>query len=162
MLAFDTTAVDKLAVDLDDFMYDFDYYDYMDSTDGDREKAINELKTSLYKGDVSGILADLQSILEEKEMDDDLSVAEETKIEGLITRTKRYEGACFRVYWTYAGKNHFGFIKASSPSDATAIALSTLRKDCKVTQITQAFEHQITRQNICLNFANPAPEPMFG
>lgn len=158
MNIFDTSNVDKLAFELDAFGYDFDYYDYMDATDGDRETSINELKASLYKGDISVIVSSLETIL-----DEDLSVEDEKRLKDLIARTKRFEGACFKVRWEVYGKETFGFIKASSPEEAIDISRDMLdQKICTLIGISQAFEHQITRQNLCLNFHNPAPEPLFG
>ena len=56
--------VEKLAVDLDDFAFDFDFYHYKDSVE-DREQAVEALKEQIQAGDVQPIREWLQAAVEE-------------------------------------------------------------------------------------------------
>ena len=57
--------VEKLAVDLDDFAFDFDFYHYKDSVE-DREQAVEALKEQIQAGDVQLIREWLQAAVEEQ------------------------------------------------------------------------------------------------
>ena len=52
--------VEKLAVDLDDYAFDFDFYHYKDSVE-DREQAVEVLKEQIQAGDVQTIREWLQA-----------------------------------------------------------------------------------------------------
>ena len=71
--------VEKLAVDLDDFAFDFDFYHYKDSVE-DREQAVEALKEQIQAGDVQPIREWLQAAVEESEGESAEKAAE------LITR----------------------------------------------------------------------------
>ena len=58
--------VEKLAADLDDFAFDFDFYHYKDSVE-DREQAVEALKEQIQAGDVQPIREWLQVAVEEAE-----------------------------------------------------------------------------------------------
>ena len=58
--------VEKLAADLDDFAFDFDFYHYKDSVE-DREQAVEALKEQIQAGDVQTIREWLQVAVEESE-----------------------------------------------------------------------------------------------
>lgn len=58
--------VEKLAADLDDFAFDFDFYHYKDSVE-DREQAVEALKEQIQAGDVQPIREWLQVAVEESE-----------------------------------------------------------------------------------------------
>lgn len=63
--------VSSLAVKLNDFYKDFDYYDYMDKTDGDEPQAIDELVEQLGDQKASqGIVDALKEIKENSELDE--------------------------------------------------------------------------------------------
>ena len=70
------SETEKLANDIDQFAYDYDYYDYMDAID-DREISVDRLVTDLNKGDVSGIKEWLQGIVEESDVPEDIEKAKE-------------------------------------------------------------------------------------
>lgn len=71
--------IEKLAVDLDDFAFDFDFYHYKDSVE-DREQAVEALKEQIQAGDVQPIREWLQAAVEESEGESAEKAAE------LITR----------------------------------------------------------------------------
>ena len=58
--------VEKLAADLDNFAFDFDFYHYKDSVE-DREQAVEALKEQIQAGDVQPIREWLQVAVEESE-----------------------------------------------------------------------------------------------
>ena len=58
--------VEKLAADLDDFAFDFDFYHYKDSVE-DREQAVEALKEQIQAGDIQPIREWLQVAVEESE-----------------------------------------------------------------------------------------------
>ncbi|WP_108775970.1 hypothetical protein [Lactimicrobium massiliense] len=64
-------TIDELAQRLDQFAYDFDPYDYMDSMDN-REAGFEQVKADLLHSDVEGIQSFLQEAIEEMEPDDEL------------------------------------------------------------------------------------------
>lgn len=70
------SETEKLANDIDQFAYDYDYYDYMDAID-DRESSVDRLVADLNKGDVSGIKEWLQGIAEESDVPEDAEKAKE-------------------------------------------------------------------------------------
>ena len=73
------TPVEKLAADLDNFAFDFDFYHYKDSVE-DREQAVEALKEQIQAGDVQPIREWLQAAVEESEGESAEKAAE------LITR----------------------------------------------------------------------------
>ena len=58
--------VEKLAADLDDFAFDFDFYHYKDSVEN-REQAVEALKEQIQAGDIQPIREWLQVAVEESE-----------------------------------------------------------------------------------------------
>ena len=60
------TPVEKLAADLDDFAFDFDFYHYKDSVEN-REQAVEALKEQIQAGDIQPIREWLQVAVEESE-----------------------------------------------------------------------------------------------
>lgn len=72
----------------------------------------------------------------------------------------------FRAYWKEVGKEykagHWGYIKARDKEDARRIMQDNLQDGYEVEQITDAYEHQITMQAICVNFPNTAEPLGFG
>lgn len=58
--------IEKLAADLDNFAFDFDFYHYKDSVE-DREQAVEALKEQILAGDVQAIKDWLQTAVEESE-----------------------------------------------------------------------------------------------
>lgn len=70
------TRTMKLAAEIDQFAYDHDYYEYMDSID-DREESVVNLAKDLDKGDVSGIREWLQEIIGECDVQEDVAKAKE-------------------------------------------------------------------------------------
>ena len=58
--------IEKLAADLDDFAFDFDFYHYKDSVE-DRAQAVEALKEQILAGDVQAIKDWLQTAVEESE-----------------------------------------------------------------------------------------------
>ena len=59
----------RLAVDIDTFMYDYDYYGYVDAFD-DREQAVVDLTRDLISGQhVDGIIYYLKEIVSEHEVE---------------------------------------------------------------------------------------------
>ncbi len=62
-------TITKLASDLDEFEYDYDYYGYMDAVD-DRQQAVEELRQDLSSGQhVDGIIERLTEIIDEHDPD---------------------------------------------------------------------------------------------
>ena len=76
------------------------------------------------------------------------------------------EQKLFRAYWKETGKEykagHWGFIKAVDKEDARCVMQQNLQTGYEVTEITDAHEHQITMQAICVNFPNTAEPLGFG
>ena len=60
------TPVEKLAADLDNFAFDFDFYHYKDSVEN-REQAVEALKEQIQAGDIQPIREWLQVAVEESE-----------------------------------------------------------------------------------------------
>ena len=79
----------ELANEIDQFMYDFDYYDYMDSIIEDREGAFNDLYNSIRNGDVGYIIHTLTEIVE----GEDGTYDEQVHAKQLITELSRIGGA---------------------------------------------------------------------
>lgn len=68
------TEQEKLAADLDQFAYDFDYYEYMDTYDS-REEALRQLQEDLESKQVSGMKEWLQGVIEESDDPESVSTA---------------------------------------------------------------------------------------
>ncbi len=69
----------------------------------------------------------------------------------------------YSARWKYMGSEKFGYIKAKDKDEAGKLLKLNLLPECEIVGIGgEVKEHQITRQNICINFHNPAPEPLFG
>ncbi len=73
----------------------------------------------------------------------------------------------FKVYWKKTGEKeykagHWGFVKAADKEDAKLITQQTLQGGNEVTDVTEAYEHQITPSAICINFANKSEYTLFG
>lgn len=72
----------QLAIDLDAFEYDYDYYGYMDAVD-DRQQAVEDLERDLLSGQyIEGIIDHLNEIVDEHDPD------WESKAKKLIDRVK--------------------------------------------------------------------------
>ena len=56
-------AFDKLAGDLNDFMHEFDFYDYMDNLTDSSENVIEEISGELKKGNINNYISFLQEII---------------------------------------------------------------------------------------------------
>ena len=84
--------VEKLAVDLDDFAFDFDFYHYKDSVE-DREQAVEALKEQIQAGDVQPIREWLQDAVEESEGESAEKAAELiTRLDALVKEQKLLSG----------------------------------------------------------------------
>ena len=84
--------VEKLAVDLDDFAFDFDFYHYKDSVE-DREQAVEALKEQIQAGDVQPIREWLQAAVEESEGESAEKAAELiTRLDALVKEQKLLSG----------------------------------------------------------------------
>ena len=68
--------MEQLAIDIDQFSFDFDTYEYRDQVE-DREAAVKELVASLQSGEANGIREWLQGVLEESEIAEDTAKAAE-------------------------------------------------------------------------------------
>ena len=80
--------VEKLAVDLDNFAFDFDFYHYKDSVE-DREQAVEALKEQIQAGDVQPIREWLQAAVEESEGESAEKAAELiTRLDALVKEQK--------------------------------------------------------------------------
>lgn len=85
--------VEKLAVDLDDFAFDFDFYHYKDSVE-DREQAVEALKEQIQAGDVQLIREWLQDAVEESEGESAEKAAELiTRLDALVKEQKLLSGS---------------------------------------------------------------------
>lgn len=85
--------VEKLAVDLDDFAFDFDFYHYKDSVE-DREQAVEALKEQIQAGDVQPIREWLQAAVEESEGESAEKAAELiTRLDALVKEQKLLSGS---------------------------------------------------------------------
>ena len=85
--------VEKLAVDLDDFAFDFDFYHYKDSVE-DREQAVEALKEQIQAGDVQPIREWLQAAVEESEGEPAEKAAELiTRLDALVKEQKLLSGS---------------------------------------------------------------------
>ena len=84
--------VEKLAADLDDFAFDFDFYHYKDSVE-DREQAVEALKEQIQAGDVQPIREWLQDAVEESEGESAEKAAELiTRLDALVKEQKLLSG----------------------------------------------------------------------
>lgn len=85
--------VEKLAADLDDFAFDFDFYHYKDSVE-DREQAVEALKEQIQAGDVQPIREWLQAAVEESEGESAEKAAELiTRLDALVKEQKLLSGS---------------------------------------------------------------------
>lgn len=85
--------VEKLAADLDDFAFDFDFYHYKDSVE-DREQAVEALKEQIQAGDVQLIREWLQDAVEESEGESAEKAAELiTRLDALVKEQKLLSGS---------------------------------------------------------------------
>lgn len=85
--------VEKLAVDLDDFAFDFDFYHYKDSVE-DREQAVEALKEQIQAGDVQPISEWLQAAVEESEGESAEKAAELiTRMDAVVKEQKLLSGS---------------------------------------------------------------------
>ena len=85
--------VEKLAVDLDDFAFDFDFYHYKDSVE-DREQAVEALKEQIQAGDVQPIREWLQAAVEESEGESAEKAAELiTRMDTVVKEQKLLSGS---------------------------------------------------------------------
>ena len=85
--------VEKLAADLDDFAFDFDFYHYKDSVE-DREQAVEALKEQIQAGDVQPIREWLQDAAEESEGESAEKAAELiTRLDALDKEQKLLSGS---------------------------------------------------------------------
>ena len=86
-------SVEKLAVDLDDFAVDFDFYHYKDSVE-DREQAVEALKEQIQAGDVQTIREWLQAVVEESEGESAEKAAELiTRMDAVVKEQKLLSGS---------------------------------------------------------------------
>ena len=84
--------VEKLAADLDDFAFDFDFYHYKDSVE-DREQAVEALKEQIQAGDVQPIREWLQAAVEESEGESaEKAVELITRLDALVKEQKLLSG----------------------------------------------------------------------
>ena len=85
--------VEKLAVDLDNFAFDFDFYHYKDSVE-DREQAVEALKEQIQAGDIQPIREWLQVAVEESEGESAEKAAELiTRLDALVKEQKLLSGS---------------------------------------------------------------------
>ena len=85
--------VEKLAADLDEFAFDFDFYHYKDSAE-DREQAVEALKEQIQAGDVQPIREWLQDAVEESEGESAEKAAELiTRLDALVKEQKLLSGS---------------------------------------------------------------------
>ena len=85
--------VEKLAVDLDDYAFDFDFYHYKDSVE-DREQAVEALKEQIQAGDVQTIGEWLQAAVEESEGESTEKAAELiTRMDAVVKEQKLLSGS---------------------------------------------------------------------
>lgn len=85
--------VEKLAADLDDFAFDFDFYHYKDSVE-DREQAVEALKEQIQAGDIQSIREWLQVAVEESEGESAEKAAELiTRLDALLKEQKLLSGS---------------------------------------------------------------------
>lgn len=85
--------VEKLAVDLDDYAFDFDFYHYKDIVE-DREQAVEALKEQIQAGDVQTIREWLQAAVEESEGESAEKAAELiTRMDAVVKEQKLLSGS---------------------------------------------------------------------
>lgn len=85
--------VEKLAADLDNFAFDFDFYHYKDSVE-DREQAVEALKEQIQAGDIQPIREWLQVAVEESEGESAEKAAELiTRLDALVKEQKLLSGS---------------------------------------------------------------------
>ena len=87
------TPVEKLAEDLDNFAFDFDFYHYKDSVE-DREQAVEALKEQIQAGDIQPIREWLQAAVEESEGESAEKAAELiTRMDAVVREQKLLSGS---------------------------------------------------------------------
>ena len=85
--------IEKLAADLDDFAFDFDFYHYKDSVE-DREQAVEVLKEQIQAGNIQPIREWLQVAVEESEGESAEKAAELiTRLDALVKEQKLLSGS---------------------------------------------------------------------
>ena len=85
--------VEKLAVDLDDYAFNFDFYHYKDSVE-DREQAVEALKEQIQAGDIQPIREWLQVAVEESEGESAEKAAELiTRMDAVVKEQKLLSGS---------------------------------------------------------------------
>ena len=93
MKSSEKAPVEKLAADLDDFAFDFDFYHYKDSVE-DREQAVEALKEQIQAGDIQSIREWLQVAVEESEGESAEKAAELiTRLDALVKEQKLLSGS---------------------------------------------------------------------
>lgn len=93
MKSSEKAPVEKLAADLDDFAFDFDFYHYKDSVE-DREQAVEALKEQIQAGDIQSIREWLQVAVEESEGESAEKAAELiTRLDALLKEQKLLSGS---------------------------------------------------------------------
>lgn len=65
------TAAQKLAAELDEFIYQFDTYEYKDRAEGAREESVNALRDEILEGRTEDIISYLQLLVDENEFSSD-------------------------------------------------------------------------------------------
>ena len=66
------TQIEALAVQIDEFLYNWDWYSYQDALTGTREDNVESTKADLLNGNTTHIKACLTDIAEEAEDPDDI------------------------------------------------------------------------------------------
>jgi len=64
-------AAQKLAAELDEFVYQFDTYEYKDRAEGSREESVNALRDEILEGRTEDIVSYLQLLVDENEFSSD-------------------------------------------------------------------------------------------
>lgn len=90
------TAAQKLAADLDEFIYQFDTYEYKDRTeDENREVSVNALRDEILEGRTEDIISYLQLLVDENEFSSDEEKATAhyllARVEGLSRSERKPE-----------------------------------------------------------------------
>ena len=67
----------------------------------------------------------------------------------------------YRVCWDNLGIKRYGYLKAINDESADIVAKLSLAKNTTIISITEAQGHQITPQNITINFRNTTECELF-
>ena len=107
-----------------------------------------------------------QELAEQAERGYNNAFGKQIEWSGVRPQTQK-ELKVFRAYWKRTTDKeykagHWGYIKARDKEDARRIMQQNLQDGYEVEQITDAYEHQITTQAICVNFPNTAEPLGFG